>query len=188
MDSQQWQIVIFSGIALPPLTENTPLNFFHTKRQGVKKIRLRDTTPKPITDKIYHVMFYNDPKSDVQIALALRWKEMKFVNWCPWYKTRNMGWKTFQVAIQSWRQQFRGQLFVIVAVSPQRRQVRERQGEGHSFAGIIIFVYSDAACGDDDNNCPESCRLGGRRGWLISQLRSKWVMIAQVIWLLVSWI
>ena len=54
-----------------------------------------------------------------------------------------------------------GQLFVIVAVSPQRRQVRERQGEGHSFAGIIIFVYSDAACGDDDNNLSGILSIGG---------------------------
>ena len=45
-----------------------------------------------------------------------------------------------------------GQLFVIVAVSPQRRQVRERRGGGHSFSGIIIVVYSDAGCGDDDNS------------------------------------
>ena len=108
-----------------------PFNFYHTKRQGVKKIRLRDTTPKPITDKIYHVMFYNDPKSDIQIALALRWKEMKFVNWCPWYKTRNMGWKTFQVAIQSWRQQFRGRTVVchrgcFTTKAPSKRETGRR--------------------------------------------------------------
>ena len=56
-----------------------------------------------------------------------------------------------------------GQLFVIVAVSPQRRQVRERQGEGHSFAGIIIVVYSDAGCGDDDNNLSGILSIGGSK-------------------------
>ena len=54
-----------------------------------------------------------------------------------------------------------GQLFVIVAVSPQRRQVRERLGGGHSFAGIIIVVYSDAGCGDDDNNLSGILSIGG---------------------------
>ena len=54
-----------------------------------------------------------------------------------------------------------GQLFVIVAVSPQRRQVRERLGGGHSFAGIIIVVYSDAGCDDDDNNLSGILSIGG---------------------------
>ena len=56
-----------------------------------------------------------------------------------------------------------GQLFVIVAVSPQRRQVRERLGGGHSFAGIIIVVYSDAGCGDDDNNLSGILSIGGSK-------------------------
>ena len=53
-----------------------------------------------------------------------------------------------------------GQLFVIVAVSPQRLQVRERRGGGHSFAGIIIVGHSDAGCGDDDDNLSKILSIG----------------------------